>query len=300
MKNPETSVDIEAKLAKRLIAVINTGSGGCDESAGGGMTEIFSQAGLSGAEVVSVPPSGIEAALKRAVALAEVVVVLGGDGTIRSAGARCSKAGKLLIPLPGGTMNMLPHALYGARTWQAILTDTLAAPRFHPVSGGRGGGVVCFGAGVLGGPSLWGYAREALRDAVVVVAVMRAASAIQQSARDPLEYQLGDKLSGKAEAVAVICPLVSRAMQEDEPSLEAAAVEPMAAGGLFRLAFHTVFDDWRSDPSISLAKVTHIQVKGQGRVPAIFDGEKVRLTPTVRVDFIPVAFCAVAPRKPIP
>ena len=293
-------VDIEAKLAKRLIAVINTGSGGCDELAPGHMTEIFSDAGLSTAEVVSVPPSGIEAALKRAVALAEVVVVLGGDGTIRSAGARCSKAGKLLIPLPGGTMNMLPRALYGARTWQSVLTDTLTAPRIHPVSGGRAGSELFFCAAVLGAPSLWADAREALRHADVVEAVKRAATAMQQSARDPLEYQLGDKLSGKAEAVAVICPLVSRAMQEDEPSLEAAAVEPMAAGGLFRLAFHTVFDDWRSDPSISLAKVTHIEVRGEGRVPAIFDGEKVRLTPNVQVDFIPLAFRALAPRRSIP
>jgi len=197
-------------------------------------------------------------------------------------------------------MNMLPHALYGARSWQAVLTDTLAAPCVRVVSGGRAGGEAFFCAAVLGAPSLWADAREALRHADVIEAVKRAATAIQQIARDPLEYRLGDKLFGKAEAVAVICPLVSRAMQGDEPSLEAAAVEPMAAGDLFRLAFHTMFDDWRSDPSVSLAKVTHIEVKGHGRVPAIVDGEKVRLTRTVQVDFVPLAFRALAPRDSIP
>ena len=51
---------------------------------------------------------------------------------------------KLIIPLPGGTMNMLPHALYGAHPWARILADTLAAPRVRTVSGGRIGGQTFF------------------------------------------------------------------------------------------------------------------------------------------------------------
>jgi diacylglycerol kinase family enzyme len=109
---------------------------------------------------------------------------------------------------------------------------------------------------------------------------------------------MGDQLVGTAEAVAVLCPLVSRMMKEDEPSLEAAAVEPIAAGALFRLAFHTLFDDWRNDPSVSLARVTQIQVDGQGHIPAILDGEKVRIARNVLVEFVPRAFRALVPNPP--
>jgi diacylglycerol kinase family enzyme len=107
-------------------------------------------------------------------------------------------------------------------------------------------------------------------------------------------------MSGTAQAVAVLCPLVSRAMREDELSLEAAAIEPIVGTALFRLAFHSMFDDWRNDPSVSLAKVTHIEVKGSGRIPVILDGEKVRVARTVAVDFVPRAFRVLIPKGPAP
>jgi diacylglycerol kinase family enzyme len=285
---------------RRPIAVINTGSGGWNASAAGQMKAIFARAGWPDAEVISVPPARVDAALKRAVAVADLVVAFGGDGTLRSAAARCSEAGKLLVPLPGGTMNMLPHALFGAGRWQDVLTNTLADPWVRDVSGGRVGDHLFFCAAVFGAPSLWADAREALRRADVVGATRCALRAARRTAREPLRYRLGDRMSGTAQAIAVLCPLVSRAMAEDELSLEAAAVEPIAGGALFRLAFHSVFDDWRNDPSVSLAKVTHIEVNGRGRIPAILDGEKVRVARTVAVDFVPRAFRVLIPRGPAP
>jgi diacylglycerol kinase family enzyme len=294
---PDESISPGALLHQRLIAVLNTGSGGCDASATGKIGDIFSAAGLSHAEVVSVPPAQIEDALKRAANLAKVVVVLGGDGTIRSGAAHCSETDTLLVPLPGGTMNMLPRALYGSRPWPDALADTLLNPCVRNVSGGRVGSEPFFCAAILGAPSLWADAREALRRLEIVEATRRAITAIRRHAGEPLEYRLGDGAPGKAEAVAVICPLVSRAMGYDEPSLEAAAIEPVVASALFRLAFHAMFDDWRNDPAISLAKVTSIDVKGHGRVPVILDGERVRMGRAVRVEFVPLAFRALTPNS---
>jgi diacylglycerol kinase family enzyme len=292
---PDTHSSPDALLNQRLIAVLNTGSGGCDASAADRIAGIFSAAGRSHVEVVSVPPAQIEEALKRAASLAKVVAVLGGDGTIRSAAAHCSEAGKLLIPLPGGTMNMLPRALYGSRSWPDALADTLCAPCVRNISGGRAGAEPFFCAAVLGAPSLWADAREALRRVDLVEATKRAVAAVRRHSDEPLDFRLGDGPSGKAEAIAVICPLVSRAMGHDELSLEAAAIEPVAASALFRLAFHAMFDDWRNDPGISLAKVTSLEVKGHGRVPVILDGERVRMGRTVNVRFVPLAVRALVP-----
>ena len=58
----------------------------------------------------------------------EVLIVLGGDGTIRTAAEACAEKGSYLIPLPGGTMNMLPRALYGNVSWEEALKKTLTAP----------------------------------------------------------------------------------------------------------------------------------------------------------------------------
>jgi diacylglycerol kinase family enzyme len=262
------------------------------------MENIFSTAGLPHAEIVSVPPVQVEAALRRAASLAEIVVVLGGDGTIRSAAAHCSASAKLLIPLPGGTMNMLPHALFGAKPWPEALAETLAAPFIWNISGGRVGAEPFFCAAVLGAPSLWADAREALRRVDLIEAAKRAITAIRRHAGEPLEYQMDRGPAGKAEAIAVICPLVSRAMGYDEPSLEAAAVEPIVASALFRLAFHAIFDDWRNDPAISLSKVKTVRVRGHGRVPVILDGERVRLGRDLEVEFVPLAFRALASRRP--
>ncbi len=111
---------------------------------------------------------------------------------------------------------------------------------------------------------------------------------------------MGDELTGKAEAVAIICPLVSHAMDETERSLEAAALDPSTAGSIFRLAFHAIFDDWRKDPSVSLARVQTVRVTGHGKVPVILDGERVSMGRAVNVSFEPLAFRALAPATPKP
>jgi hypothetical protein len=59
----------------------------------------------------------------------DVPIVLGGDGTIRTATEACAEKGSYLIPLPGGTMNMLSRGLYGDVAWEEALKNTLTLPR---------------------------------------------------------------------------------------------------------------------------------------------------------------------------
>ncbi len=281
--------------AGRVVAVMNAGSGGWTPASPGEMTDILKAAGLGDARVVSAQPDEIDGALAEAVTGADLVITLGGDGTVRSAAALCGKAGKRLAPLPGGTMNMLPHALYGQRSWQAALADTLASPRVRTVSGGRANGQPFYCAAILGAPSLWADAREALRQGDLAEAAEASVAALRHVGGDPLDYRLGEVAAGEAEAVAVICPLISKALDADTPALEAAALGASTAADLFRLAFHAVFDDWRRDPSVALARVQRLSVRAKGRVPVILDGERARLGAEVRVTFTPRAFEALAP-----
>lgn len=290
--------DGKSLLSGRVIAVLNMGSGGNHDEAPDRMRQIFVDAGLTQAEVMAVVADDLNTTLDDAVERGDAIVVLGGDGTIRCAAARCGAAGKPLIALPGGTMNMLPRALHGDRAWEQALADTLADPAVREVSGGSAEGELFFCAAILGAPTLWADARESLRHADLAEAAKRSVTAIRRSKDRPLTYQFGGVAEGEAEAVAVICPLVSRAMAQDEPGLEVAAIDPQTATSLFRLAFHAVFDDWRADPSVHLAKVGAARVTGRGRVPVILDGEKARLQRTVQVTFVPHAFSALVPASP--
>ncbi|MBA3811329.1 MAG: NAD(+)/NADH kinase [Caulobacteraceae bacterium] len=281
-------------LNKRVVAVLNSGSGSCNEESEARANAIFAQAGLPHAVVTRVEPAKIDAALDEAIAHADVLVVLGGDGTIRTAADKCRASKIFLLPLPGGTMNMLPKALYGQRAWPEALADTLADSEVHEVSGGKAGDHGFFVAAMLGAPTLWADAREAVRGGRLVEAVKRSITAARRGMSEPLDYQFGEALRGSAEAVVVVCPLISKVMSEDERCLEAAALDPDAAG-LFRLGFHALFDDWRADESVSRAKVRQVVVTGHGRVPVILDGEKTRMGRRVEISFTPVAFRALVP-----
>ena len=289
-----------AALSGRLVAVLNTGSGRCDPQSEGQIRAIFEAAALPHATIVSVPTAQIDEAMANAAGSADVLVVLGGDGTIRTAVEKLRGRGGYLVPLPGGTMNLLPRALYGERTWQAALADTLAAPEIHPVSGGtvnggRAGTHCFFVAALLGAPTLWADAREAVRHGDVLAAAKRAVTAARRSFTEPLEYVFDGTLRGSAEAVAVVCPLISSVMDENEAGLEAAAIDTANAADALRLGFHALFDDWRDDPAVTRAKVTRAEVTGHGRLPVILDGERVRMGRSVIVEFAPVAFRALVP-----
>jgi diacylglycerol kinase family enzyme len=112
---------------------------------------------------------------------------------------------------------------------------------------------------------------------------------------EPLTYAFGDTLSGSAEAVVLVCPLISKMMSEDERGLEAAAVDTLTAGEALRLGFHALFDDWRDDPAVKRAKVKTATVTGHGRVPVIVDGERFRMGRKVEIRFTPLAFRALVP-----
>ena len=198
--------------ALRAAVVLNTASGSCRPDAEQELKHIVQTAQLFTDEVACVGPDQIEAALTRlATEPIDLLIVIGGDGTIRTAAERCVGKKVMLMPLPGGTMNMLPKALYGDRTWQNALTETLINPTVHPVSGARVGGHRFFCAGIFGAPALWADAREAAREAKYLAAIRNAIAAYRRAFARSVHYDFGGTEQGRAEAVAVISKYLGRA-----------------------------------------------------------------------------------------
>jgi len=282
---------------RRIDVVANIASGSVGVDAPAIAERLLAEHGVSG--VVHAPqPGELDACLRSVIGSApDAVLIVAGDGTARAAAELAGPDGPLIAPLPGGTMNMLPRALYGERTWQEAMVACLESGETRMVSGGEVNGRLFFVAAILGSPALWATAREAAREGRLDLAAARARRAFQRAFTGRLRFALDGRPKQKAEALTLLCPLVSTALDADERALEAAALDPSSALDVFRLGFNAARGQWREDPSVSVGRCRTGRVWARARIPAILDGEPARLDPQVSIRFRPKAFRALVPSE---
>lgn len=304
---PETAPEAQAAEPKpltahaplgRVIMLVNPLSGGVGSRAGPEAESILADYACE-ASVVTLEAGQFEAQIQAALdARPDALFVLAGDGTAGSIASRAGPDGPLIAPLPGGTMNMLPRALYGASDWKTALKVALeeGAPQF--VAGGEvSDGQTTrtfFCAAVFGSPALWAPAREAIRVGKPGLAWAYARRALKRAFSGQMRFCLDGRPQRRAEALVLISPMISRAMEEDT-GLEAAAMNPSDAAEVFRLAAHAVLDDWRQDPAVTTRATQKVELRARSRIPAVIDGEPLLLRHEARVRFVRRAFRALAP-----
>ena len=288
-----------ALKGQKIEAVVNVASGSVGAEAADQLGALLSARGLV-ARIRCPDPGKVGPAVREAAkASPDLLIVLAGDGTANLAARLCGVNGPLIAPLPGGTMNMLPHAIYGKVSWQSALEHTLDEGEARTVSGGEVSGSSgerhpFYVAAILGEPALWADAREAMREGRLRKAWVRARHALSKAFSGRMRFYVDGGPTRHAEALSLMCPLVSRAMQEED-ALEAAALDPKGAAEAFRLGMHAMLGDWRADPSVSVTPCQTARVWARGRIPALLDGEPVRLQGPVTVRFRKEAFRVLAP-----
>jgi len=247
--------------------------------------------------LVEADPAKVGQAVEDALAKRpDLLVVLAGDGTARTAASLAGPDGPLIAPLPGGTMNMLPKALYGTTDWKEALNVALTDGAVRPVGGGEVEGQAFYCAAVLGSAALWAPAREAVRSGAPKLAWLYAKRAFRRTFSRRIRFRLDDdNIASKSMALALISPLISRAL-EAPLGLEAASLNPAHAREAFRLATRALFADWRADPAVETRVVQKAQVWARTPIPAILDGESVQLGHRAEVRYVSCAFRALAPR----
>jgi diacylglycerol kinase family enzyme len=248
--------------------------------------------------IVSAGGEDLHKALQAAVdSRPDLLAVIAGDGTARAAVELCGARGPLVAPLPGGTMNVLPKALYGVRDWKTALSESLADGKVWRVSGGSVDGRSFLVAAILGAPALWAAAREAVRDLQPMEALRRVQTAMDPASQGRLNFDIEGHLPGMAEAVSLLCPLISRRLHRADRTLEAAAIDPQGAQGLLNLAFHAMVDDWRTAARVDAWRCRKGRIWADAEIPAILDGEPTRLGATAEIRFRDVAFRALVPKE---
>lgn len=245
----QTKIDL-SRL--RVTAIINTASGTCDDSCEEKLRSICERKRIDLVSLALVEGGGLLEALedikKKS---ADVLIVLGGDGTIRTAAERCMDPRIRLVPLPGGTMNMLPRALYGEGRWEEILQRTLEEPTEFDVGGVAVEGHHFFCAGIFGAPALWGDAREEVRKSHWIAAAQAAVNAYRRTFSRRLAYRSAEGLHGQATAVSVICPLISNRMRLSESTFELAALKLDGVNDAIQLAWTALIANWREDDRVN-------------------------------------------------
>ena len=282
----------------RVMMLVNPMAGSVGSKAAGEAEEILSEYACESAveELTGADFDGqIQAALD---ARPDVLFVLAGDGTAGTIASRAGPDGPLIAPLPGGTMNMLPKALYGTADWKAALRLALEDGTPQSVAGGEvSDGHVCqafFCAAIMGSPALWAPAREAIREGKPGLAWAYARRALRRAFTGHLRFSLDGRRERKAQALVLITPLISKAMDEDI-GLEAAEITTSDAAQALRMAAHAVTGDWRQDPSVTTRATQLVAMRARTRIPAVIDGEPTQLRHVAKVKFIKTAFMALAP-----
>ncbi len=279
---------------QRIQAVVNPASGSVGPGAADQLAALIAEHGYD-LTVVELGHGDFETAVRGAVdAAPDLLLVLAGDGTARLAAELCGPDGPLVAPLPGGTLNMLPHAIYGVHPWREALVAALETGEARDVCGGRVNGHAFYVAAILGAPALWAYAREAVRAGDLRQGWRRANFALSRAFTGDLSYRLGGQGQRDAEAVTLINPLVSKVVDEDS-GLEVAALDIRSATEMFRLAFNGMVGDWRRDPGVTVDVARRGTIEASRPIPCILDGEAQRMPGRVEFEFTPKAFRALAP-----
>jgi diacylglycerol kinase family enzyme len=286
--------------ALKVGAIINTSSGGCDSASEGEMLSLLKSVRASNYETWCGQAHQIETAFAEAAThKLDVLVVLGGDGTIRTAAKACIRTGTSLLPLPGGTMNMLPRALYGEASWQETLEKTLAGAMSKTLSAGRTEEELFFVAAVIGAPALWMEVRESMRKRDIFDVVEKSAGAFQAMFDTKIRYSMSSETQGEAKVIAVICPLVSEQMSDSEQALEAAVINTESATELFGLATAAALGKWRDDRAVMLTKTKRVTIQSTRDIPLFLDGERVKANNNAEITFVPSAVNVIVPAEEI-
>ena len=281
-------------------AIINTSSGGSDSGSEAELLNILEGTGVTKCKTWCGQADQMERSFAEAAAhKLDVLIVLGGDGTIRTAAGACSRRGMYLLPLPGGTMNMLPRALYGDVSWKNALKNSLAHPVTKVLSGGRVEGNQFFVAAIVGVPALWAETRESIREGDIVDAIKTGAVAFQGMFATKIQYSISSETKGEAEVIAVICPLISEQMSESEQALEAAVINLENAVELIRFATAAAVGKWRDGGNISLSKTTRVTVHSTTDIPIFLDGERMKMGKKAEITFVPQAVNVIVPAERI-
>lgn len=299
-------ISTEPVPQRHYVVVVNNSAGSSAK-----FNEEILRTGSPGAtfDVESVPPEGLEAAFNKAFAAKPTaVIVVGGDGTARTAAVRAVQTGIPIIPMPGGTMNVLPKIIFGHDDMARAMADL---PRLQPqaLDVGRVGGELFFLSVAFGLAGPMARVREAARSKNKLKRMWEAGSTFFRSVGPSLHHRVhwrkpGDKwrkVHSLVIAIGDIDRILSPDTEDHGSRFEVVALKVKSVWQMLTFGISFVAGDWRNSKNLKMVRARSVELKLPGRRPlAVLDGEPMRLSHvgevTLERNALPVL--ALAPEQP--
>jgi len=293
----------------RFSAVVNAGAGTVLAAGPDAIAAMLREAlgpRLAGLRIVAGPL--LAEACREALAEApDALLILGGDGTIRTAAAAVAGTNSAvpLVLLPGGTMNVLPKRVWGPAELGDVLA-LLAEGRvaMQAIDCGDANGRPFFVAAAFGAFSTLTAAREDVRSAPSVAGTLRAVWRVLTLGHRLWRPAVRWRADGtEARAAALIVTLGDadrlapwRDPPSDPPAFEVVAFRVRSWFEAVRIAIVAAFDPhWRDDGRIESHVAATVDVTSGRAVRCTLDGERVVLRGPVAIRYRPGGLRCIGP-----
>lgn len=293
-----TEHNVFSKTHYKKPSVIINSAAGSVEDISCEMRTVFNDLNHTDPTIHLVEPNGLDRAFKTVKRDGtDLLVIYGGDGTCKSGAIVARQMDVPLIALPGGTMNMLPKALYGTDNWRIALTAALSQsePRWQPA--GDANGKIFFCGAIIGDPIVMSEAREFLRDGDVLKAVKKVPDILDAITHgEDFEFTVDRKIFDKqSNVVQIYCPyMTSGALYPDE--FELASVPQLSMQELMGIGATAITQDWRQSAHVKTTRAKSIEIRGQGAFDVLLDGELDQISCPVDITLEREGVLVLAPR----
>lgn len=238
-------------------------------------------------EILSVTPPDLDKAFDKAFTdKPSAVIVVGGDGTARTAAARAVSTGVPIIPMPGGTMNILPKIIFGHGDMARAIADI---PKLVPRSldVGRVGGEPFFLAAAFGFAGPMTRLREATRSDRKFQRIREAAGALLRNIGPSLQCRLRwrtpDQKWRSAHSLVIAIGDLDRVLAPDTEDhghrLEIASLKLRSVWQMLSFGAAFLTGGWRKSPRLRIVRARQASLKLPSRRPlVVLDGEPMRIS----------------------
>ena len=256
--------------AQRRWLVVNETSGSHQEEMIGDLREILGQQAADDVHVIDVKHDGMPKRAELEREGVDVLVVHGGDGSLNYAASELEGWSGALLPLPGGTANLLCHRLFEECDSTDIARRFVAGEferRRLPCV--RGENVLALSEILAGPGAKWADVREELRESALLEAASDAAEAISESWSGP-KVALREPSLGKEDGYAGV---------RLSPVGDAIKIQGYAAGTVgdfLGQGLAILKHDFREGPHDDLGAVSSVTCVGEdgAPIPLMVDGER--------------------------
>ena len=282
---------MNAELRNRFAVVANASSGAASllgEASLNGMVEDALGLNLHSCEIAE--PEFIEMAIERAFSSsADVIVIIGGDGTCRTAAKFGRRTNKPIAFMPGGTMNLLParhwHGLDLAGSLKALGDGTYVVSE---ISIGQISDEIFLIAAAFGAAPTLARLREAHRSSLSFIEsiqnLLKVPKIMPHLMRPSVRLEAKGAPRQRLSALAIVIGNADLALGRtginvEERMFECVAAEVSSPWSFLSVMARAFFDpNWREDEKITTTAIKSGKVFSKSRAIAMtLDGEVVRM-----------------------